>query len=274
MVTAGFTEAMGLRLIEGRAFTAEDRHGSEPVVIISEQFARQQFPERSAVNQTLYSGTGNRRVVGVVADVRPAELGAAAKPDAYLPLSQDSDVLQWFSSITVIARGADPAALAATLRPIILSLDAQSPPYNVRTLDEDVSRVVAGPRFSATVLGMFAVVAFLMACVGVYGVTAYAAGLRTREVGIRLAVGATRMQVVMLMLKDGAIIVVIGLAAGITAAVFLTRTLTGLLHEVTPADPLTLVGVAGVLAVAGMVATFVPARRATAIDPVRALRED
>ena len=273
MVTDGFLDAMGVRLIAGRTFTAADTKGA-PVVVISEQFAKQQFPATSAVGQVLYSGTGNRRVIGVVSEVRPAELGADPKPDAYLPLAQHSDVLQWFGTITVIARGPRPASLAAALRPIVLSLDPQSPPYNVRALDRDVARVVAGPRFSATVLGVFAGVAFLMACVGVYGVMSYAAGLRTREVGIRVAVGASRGEVVLLMLRDSARVVMAGLAAGLVAAVLLTRTLTGLLHEVTPADPITLAIVAGLLGTAGLLASFVPARRAASIDPLQALREE
>jgi putative ABC transport system permease protein len=213
-------------------------------------------------------------VIGVVSDVRPAELGADPKPDAYVPLVQAPDVLQWFGTVTVVARGARPASLAAALRPIILSLDPQSPPYNVRVLEQDVARVVAGPRFSATVLGLFAGVAFLMACVGVYGVMSYAAGLRTREVGIRVAIGATRAEVVLLMLRDSTRVVMAGLAAGLVAALLLTRTLTGLLHDVTPADPLTLVLVAGLLGLAGMLAAFVPARRAASVDPLQALRAE
>ena len=274
MVSEGFIEAMGLRLREGRSFTSDDRADAEPVVVISEQFAKQQFPTRSAVNQILYSGSGNRRVVGVVADVRPADLGAALQPDAYLPIWQNPDVLQWFSSVTVMANGPDSAAIVAALRPAVLSLDSQSPPYNIRTLESDVSKVVAGPRFSATVLGLFAVVAFAMACVGVYGVMSYAAGLRTREIGIRLAVGATRGQVLRLMLKDGARVVVVGLACGLAAAFVLSRTLTGLLHDVTPADPLTLTAVASLLALSGLFASFLPARRATSIDPLQALRDE
>jgi putative ABC transport system permease protein len=274
MVTEGFLEAMGVRLLEGRTFLASDRAGSEPVVVISKRWAEQQFPGRSAVGQTLYSGTGNRVVVGVVADVRPAELGVDTKPDAYLPLSQNPDVLQWFSTITLITRGANPDAIGAALRPVILALDPQSPPYNVRTLDADVARVVAAPRFSATVLALFAGVAFLMACVGVYGVMAFASGQRTREIGIRLAVGATRAQILRLILKDGSLVVLVGLAGGLGAALILTRTLTGLLHEVTPADPATLMGVASLLAMAGIVATLIPALRATRIDPLKTLKEE
>ena len=274
MISEGFIEAMGLRLTEGRTFTTADRSGAEPVIVISEQFAKQQFPAASAVNQTLYSPSGNKRVVGVVTDVRPAELGAAPKPDAYLPIWQNSGVLQWFSSVTVVARTTDGAGVMNALRPAILSLDPQSPPFNVRMLDADVSKVVAGPRFSATVLGLFAGVAFLMACVGVYGVMAYVAGLRTREIGIRLAVGATRTQVVSLMLKQSAGVVGIGLVLGLATAMLLTRTLTGLLHEVKPADPMTLGAVAALLAAAGLAASYLPARRATRIDPLKALREE
>jgi putative ABC transport system permease protein len=274
MISEGFIEAMGLRLAAGRTFTAADRAGAEPVIVISEEFAKQQFPSGSAVDQILYSRSGNKRVVGVVADVRPAALGAAPKPDAYLPIWQNSDVLQWFSSVTVIARAEDTAGVTNALRPAVLSLDSQSPPYNIRVLEADVSKVVAGPRFSATVLGMFAGVALLMACVGVYGVMAYVAGLRTREVGIRLAVGATRAQVVSLMLKDSAVVVGLGLALGLAAAMLLTSTLTGLLHEVRPADPATLAAVTALLAAAGFTASYLPARRATRLDPLKALRED
>ena len=274
MISEGFIEAMGLRLLEGRTFRTADRAGTEPVIVISEQFARQQFPAASAINQILYSRSGNQRVIGVVADVRPAELGAAPKPDAYLPIWQNSDVLQWFSSVTVITRTADHAGIMNALRPAILSLDPQSPPFNVRSLDADVSKVVAGPRFSATVLGMFAGVAFLMACVGVYGVMAYIARLRTREIGIRLAVGATRAQVVSLMLKQSAVVVGLGLVLGFVAAMLVTRTLTGLLHEVRPADPVTLATVAALLAAAGFVASYLPAHRTTRIDPLKALREE
>jgi predicted permease len=274
MVTDGFLDAMGVRLIAGRTFAAGDTSGAEPVIVISELFARQQFPGASPVGRLLYSGTGNRRVIGVVSEVRPAELGADPQPDGYIPLAQAPDVLQWFGTVTVIARSARPANLAATLRPIVLSLDPDSPPYNVRALDQDLARVVAGPRFSATVLALFAAVAFLMACVGVYGVMSYAAGLRTREVGIRVAIGATRAEVVLLMVKDSARVIVAGLAAGLIATLLLTRTLTGLLHEVTPVDPATLAVVVVLLGIAGMLASFVPARRASSVDPLRALREE
>ncbi|HEX7779788.1 MAG TPA: ABC transporter permease, partial [Vicinamibacterales bacterium] len=173
MVTEGFIEAMGLRVIAGRTFRPTDTEGAEPVMVISQSLARQEFAGRNPVGELLYSGTGNRRVVGVVADVRPAAAGAEIKPSALLPLRQNADVLQWFSSVTVMARGANPRGLAAGVRALVLSLDPEMPPFNVRRLDEDVSRLVAGPRFSAFVLSVFAAIAFVMAAIGVYGMMAY-----------------------------------------------------------------------------------------------------
>jgi putative ABC transport system permease protein len=149
----------------------------------------------------------------------------------------------------------------------------QSPPYNVRTLEADISRVVAAPRFAATVIGLFAAAALVMAFVGVYGVMTFAAGRRTHEIGVRLAMGATRAHVIALMLRDGVVVVAAGLALGGGAALLFARTLTGVLHEVTPVDPPTLIGMAAVLAAAALAASLLPACRATRIDPLQVLRE-
>jgi hypothetical protein len=265
---------MGLKLVAGRSIARGDRAGSELVIVISEVFARQQFPRGHAVGQVLFSPSGDRRVIGVVADVRTAQLGAPANVDVYLPLRQNFNVLGWFSNVTVLARGRDASALTAELRPIILGLDPQSPPFNARPLHADADAVVAGPRFSAAVLSMFGFVAFAMACLGVYGVMAYATRLRTREIGVRVAVGATRGEILALMMKHGAGIVAIGITAGLVGAVGLARVLTGLLHEVTPADTATLVTVALLLGLSGLAATLIPSLRATRIDALKALRED
>ncbi|HUL71761.1 MAG TPA: ABC transporter permease [Vicinamibacterales bacterium] len=274
MVSDGFIEAAGLHLLTGRTILASDGPGAEPVVVISEELARRQFPNRGAVGNLLYSGTGNRRVVGVVSDVRPAAPGADPGPTAYLPLRQNTEVLQWYGSPTIVVRGSDASSFAAPARALVLSLDSQMPPFNVRSLDEEVSQLVAGPRFSAALLAVFALVALIMAAVGVYGVMAYGAGLRTREVGVRVALGATRAQVLRLMLRDGLVVVSVGLVAGLIAALWLARTLTGMLHEVTPADPIALVSVAVILATVGMMAALVPARRATRVSALDALRSE
>lgn len=274
MVTEGFIEAMGMRLIAGRTFRATDSAGAEDVMVITQSLARQEFAGRSAVGELLYSGTGNRRVIGVVADVRPTAPGAEIKPAAFLALRQNPDILEWFGSATVIARGQNPDRFASGMRALVLSLDPEMPPFNQRPLEQDVSRLVAGPRFSAAILSVFAVVGCVMAGIGVYGVMAYSTGLRVREIGVRLALGATPAQVGRLLLTDGAIVVGAGLVIGLLAAVWLAQSLTGLLHEVTPADPGVLAVVAVVLSSAGLVAVVLPVRRATRVSALEALRQD
>jgi putative ABC transport system permease protein len=214
-------------------------------------------------------------VVGVVGNVKPASApGAEDGPSAYLPFRQDRGSYQWFAGVTLVVRGGDPDALAASLRALILSLDADLPPFNVRTLDAEIGRQTAGPRFSASVLAAFALVALALATVGVYGVMAYAASERTREIGVRVALGATRRQVLWLVLRDGVVVLSLGLVVGLGAVIALSRTLTGLLYEVQPADPAALGTVALVLSAAGLLAAYLPARRATRLNAVDVLRHE
>lgn len=275
MATEGFFEAMGIPLLAGRGFEAGDAEGAEPVMVISEELARVHFAGRNPVGQMLYSGTGHRRVIGVVGTVRPATSAALQyNPSAYLPLRQALDVFRQFATMSIVVRGEDLDARARDLRTIVRSLDPELALFNVRRLDAEAAGLVAGPRFSATVLGVFAVVALVMAAVGVYGVMAYSAGRRTREIGVRVALGATRAQILRLILRDGLLIVAVGLVSGLLASVWLTRTLTGLLYEVTPADPVALVSVAVVLSAIGLAAIYLPARRATRMSALTALREE
>jgi putative ABC transport system permease protein len=274
MATDGFVEAMGIPLLAGRTFRPQDDAGGEQVMVISASLAKVHFPSGDAVGRLLYSRTGTRRVIGVVGDVRPAAAEVEAVPAAYLPIGQDDSVFRWYSGINVVVRGSDPASLAPVLRTLILSMDPEMPPYNVRTLDAEVSELVAGPRFSALVLAIFAVVAMVLAAVGISGVIAYCAGERTREIGVRIALGATRAQVLRLMLRDGVVVVAVGVLAGSVAAIWLAQALTGMLYDVRPADPITLVSVAAILSAAGLLAAYIPARRATRGSPLDALRTD
>jgi predicted permease len=270
----GFMEAIGLRLIAGRTFSVEDRDGEEQVVVISERLAREQFGARSPVGEVLYSGSGPYRVIGVVKEVRPAAQAAESQGAAYLPFRQDAGVFQWFATATVVARSDDPRATAAAVRSVVLSMDAEMPTFNVRLLSDEVARLVAAPRFSAAAIGVFAFAAFVLASLGVYGVMAYTAGLRTREIGVRMAFGATRGGVVRLILRDGLAVVGAGLLGGSVAAIWLAQGLTGLLHEVTPADPVSLTIVAVLLMVVGLLAAYIPARRATRVSVTAALRNE
>jgi predicted permease len=273
-VSEGFFEAMGIPLRNGRSFRATDTSGAEAVMVISERLARVHFGEANPVGRLLYSGSGTRRVIGVVGDVLRAEPGVAPGPSAYLPLRQDLGVFRWFGTLSVIIRGDEARTLAPTVRALVLSLDPEMPPFNVRTLDQEVSRLVAGPRFSASALAAFSVTALILAAVGLYGVVAYAAGQRTRELGVRLALGATRRQVMWLVMREGVTVIGAGLAVGVMAAIWLARTLTGLLHNVQPADPIALSVVAMLLAVVGLIAVYVPAHRATRLNTLDALRAD
>ena len=272
-VSEGFFEAMGVPIRAGRTFRREDASGSEPAIILSERLARQHFSERNAVGQLLYSGHETYRVVGVVGDVRPAAPGADIAPAAYLPFRQDAGIFQWFATVTVVVRADDLDATATTLRALILSLDPEMPPYHVRTLDAEVSRLVAAPRFSAALLALFGGVALVLAAVGIYGVMSYSAQQRTRELGVRTALGATRGQLMRLVIHDGVRIIGVGLLVGLPASVMLSRALTGLLYEVTPADPIAIGVVAALLSGVSLLAAYVPARRATRLNAIEALRE-
>ena len=274
MVTEGFVEAMGLRVVAGRAFRGDDGPGAEPVVVISERLSRQRFPDGGAVGRLLYSRTGDRRVIGVVADVRPLAPGAEPEPSAYLPLWQNTDVLEWFASMHIVVRGRDALSLAPALRSIVLRLDPGVPPYNVRLLDDDVARVVAGPRFTATLLALFAAVALVLAAIAIYGVMAYAARLRTREIGVRIALGATRAQALRLIARDGVLAIGAGVLCGLLATVWLARSLAGALPDVAALDPLALGVVSLLLVAVALAAAFVPARRAAWSPPVDAIRAE
>jgi predicted permease len=269
----GFFEAMGIPIIAGRAFRADDRDGAEPVVVVSERLAALQFPDRSPVGEVLYSGDGTYRVVGVAGDVRPAAQNVEIAGAAYLPLRQDEDIFRWFATVTVVLRSRDPEAAAAVVRQLILSLDAEMPPFNVRRLSREVAGLVAGPRFSASLLAVFGLAALVLAAVGVYGVGAYTARMRTREIAVRVALGATPGAVLRLMFRDGMAVVAAGLGAGAVGAVWASRALTGLLHDVPPADPVALAGVTVLLSSVGLLAAYLPARRAIRISPVEALRD-
>jgi predicted permease len=274
-ISAGFIEAIGIPLRSGRTFRAGDTAGAEPVILISDRLARLHFGDADPVGRLLYSGGGRaRRVIGVVGDVRPASRQGEPAAAAYVPIRQDIGIFEWFGTLSVVVRTERASALAPILRSMVLSLDREMPPFNVRTLDQEISRFVSGPRFSASALIAFAIVALVLAAVGLYGVVSYVAQQRTRELAVRTALGATRGQVWWLVLRDGVSVICVGLAAGMVAAVWLAQSITGMLHDVQPVDPLSLVLVAGLLLLVGLAAVSIPARRAARISAVEALRSE
>ena len=243
-------------------------------MIINERLARVHFGEADPVGRLLFSGSGTRRVIGVVDDVRPAARGTEPGPSAFLPMRQDEDIFRWFGTLNVVIRTSRPERAIANVRGVVLALDAEMPPFNVRTLEQDVARLVAGPRFSATALVAFGAIALVLAAVGLFGVVSYVSLQRTRELAVRIALGATRGRVLWLAMRDGVLIVCSGLALGLLAAWWLAQTLAGLLYTIDPVDGVSMAAVAGLLAMIGLLAVLVPALKATRVSVLDALRAD
>ena len=273
-VSPGYFEAVGTRLIAGRAFTPADRDSTELVAIIDETVARRYWPDRSAVGERI--GTGDREnprwrtVVGVVASVRHQNLAKPPDHYVYYPLAQSNT---WTLDLVVRSSTADPG-LGEAVRREVSSIDPDLPFYDVHTLEEAVSRSVGTRRFTQLMLTGFAACALLLAAIGVYGLMTRAVTARIREFGVRLALGARPGQIEALVLRQGIRLVLIGTALGVVGAFGATRLLRALLFEVNPADPVTFAVAALVLGAVALAACWVPARRATGADPLEALRAE
>jgi putative ABC transport system permease protein len=261
---------MGIPLRRGRFFEPSDLTGTRRVAIINEMLARDCFPNEDPIGRQLRYGKDTYEIVGVVGDVRMRRLNRNIPGMVYRSISDDS----WRNAVLIVRTAGEPSAFAESVRKAILELDPEQPVANVRTLEEVVALSVGDRRLTALLLGMFAVAALALAAVGLYGVVSYAVVQRTREIGIRVALGANRRDVVLLMLGQGMILVVIGLVLGLAGAFGLTPLLRNLLYEVKPADPLSFVAVSLVLLLVALIASWLPARRAARVDPMIALRAE
>ncbi|HKG92444.1 MAG TPA: ABC transporter permease [Gemmatimonadaceae bacterium] len=273
VVTPGYFEAAGMQIRQGRPITDADRADAAPVVVVNEALARKHWPGESAVGKRITIGFDervSREVVGVVGDVKLISLDAETTPAVYFPLEQ---VPYPFLSIVVRTQGA-PAAQAPALRGALRETDPALAFDELRTLDDVFAASLATRRFSMVVLGFFAALAMLLAMVGLYGVISYAVAQRTREIGVRMALGARPEDVARMVLGESALVVGAGLAAGVVGALLLTRLLRSQLYAVSAADPSVYAAVALSLAAVAMVAAYIPARRATKVDPMVALREE
>ena len=272
-VSPDYFKAMGIRVLKGRTFTEADNQQGALVVIISEWFARRYWPNEDPIGKRLSVGinkSGPGEIVGVVADVKQLELAESVRPAMYTPFPQTP----WpFMSIVIRTPG-DPAALTGSLRAVMVKLDPDQPVGKVKTVTEYVANSVATPRFTATLIGSFATLALLLAGFGLFSVMAYSVAQRRREIGIRMALGAqaadVRSLVVSQALRLGGIGVVIGLAGALAAA----RVIATLLFGVSPSDPITLASVCALLLAVLAAAAYLPARRATRVDPMIALRTE
>jgi predicted permease len=275
-VSATYFAAARIPLRKGRALRDADAEGAPRVVVLNEAAARRFFPNEDPLGRRVGLGDGDdparwRTVVGVVGDVRHRALDQAAAPAAFAPYRQDRE--SWNMMSFVLRTSVDPRTLAPAVGPLVRGVDPEQPVSNVRTMDEVRDAAVLRPRFLATVLAAFAGSAVLLAAIGIYGLMAYTTAQRTQELGVRMALGASRRAVLGLVLAEGARLAVAGVALGLAAALALSRVLAGLLFAVRATDPLTLAAVSLVVAAVAALAAWLPARRAAGVDPARALRE-
>jgi predicted permease len=277
-VSPGYFATMGVTLLRGRDFTDDDTLLKPIVCIVNETLVRSFFPGVDPLGKRIRLGDGTPdeannpfgTIIGVARDVRGSRLQIQPKPEAYFPLEQDN----YNTTLTLVVRGnaAVETALQRSIRLEVKSLDAALPVANYRTMERVVADAVARPRFSTVLFVLFAVTALLLTVVGLYGVVAYAASQRIREIGIRIALGAQARQVLLLVIRQGMLPGLIGLVLGIAGAFALTRLLTNQLYETKANDPLTYCTVAVVLVLVTLFACWLPARRAAGLDPLVALR--
>jgi putative ABC transport system permease protein len=273
-VSDDFFRAMGIPLKSGRVFTNEDRADTTPVVVINETMARRFWPGQNAVGKRIRWGgwnpPGGLTIAGVVADVKFSSLEAESPPTIYMPVFQIPRIRR--DAIFIARATADPASLAAVLRREIAAVDAELPVYDVRTMNQVIAESVAQRRFTMGLLAIFAFAALGLAVLGLYGVLSYAVTQRTREIGLRMALGGRRLDVLRLVVGQGMKMAMIGAGAGLIASLPLTRLIKGLLFGVSATDPLTFISIVLLLLFVAALACWIPARRATKVDPIVALR--
>jgi putative ABC transport system permease protein len=277
--SGGYFRALGIPLLKGRAFDDRDTADSPGALIISETLARSLWPNEDAIGKRINIGLPGetwREVVGVVGDVKQSELGAPPAPALYQPVQQISERLHWLLGETtfVIRTATEPHSFVASLRSELQAVDRELPLYNVATMEQIVSKSVADPRFYTLLLGSFSGLALILAAAGIYSVISYSVTQRMREIGIRLALGAQPGAILRLVVSQGMALTLAGLALGLGGAFALTRVLSEFLYQVSVTDPATFALLSLSLAAVALLACWIPARRATKVDPLVALRRE
>jgi putative ABC transport system permease protein len=275
IIESQYFHTMGVRLLQGRTFTPEDEEGGLPVAILNQSLAREIFHGENPLGRRIRPQIGFaanqippiREIVGVVSDVKCD--GMTECPEVYAPQTPKD----FFGETTVVVRTTTtPNSIVSTVRSLVSAMDKQLPIRDVKTLDEYVSGSIAAQRFDALLLAAFAALAFLLTAVGLYGVLAYSVAQRSREIGIRMALGADRRSIALMVLRRGGALALTGIAIGLVVSFFAVRFIRALLYDIEPADPVTFVAVPLLLFAVAWFASYVPARRATRVDPMVALR--
>ena len=274
-VSPSHFRALEIPLLSGRNFTDSDDDKGQQVVIVDEAFAQQYWPGDTPVGKRIKPGAYQStqpwlNIIGVVGNVKSDSLESQEVPHIYLTTFQAPS----YSSVIYARTARDPGTIGDAIRREVQAVDPDVPVYAVRSMEEVVARSMAERRFALEILGVFAVIALLLASIGIYGVMAYTFSQRTHEIGIRIALGAQRSHILRMALGEGMILVALGLAAGLLGALLLTQFLRSMLYAVKPTDPITFIAIATLLTSVALLACFIPARRATRVDPLVALREE
>jgi len=281
MVSPDYFRTMKIPLIRGRDFTKQDEAQAAGVVIINQAFQRRYFPDEDPVGKRITLGGYDDQlgeIVGVVGDVRHWWAGTEAEPEMYWAYSQawlarSPTLSRLRRSLTLALRtDGDPQSLIRDVRREVIALDKALPVSGVRTMEERMGASLAGKRFNTLLLSLFAALALILAVVGLYGVISYTVAERTRDIGVRMALGAQTGDVLRLVIGRGMTLTLAGVGIGLLASFALTRLMKDMLFEVGPTDPLTFVAIAVLLTAAALTACYIPARRATKVDPMVALR--
>ena len=280
----------GITVRGGRPFGVEDQGNSQPVAIINETLARQFCPSENPIGKTIWMGVpenllsaeaqlpenrpSRRTIVGVVGDVKGGSLNQPSSAQVYVPLTQHRREGWSNSLLLAVQSSVPPETLTSAIKDQIRGLDPDQPVSSVRTLDDLLGRTLSEARFSLMLFSLFAVLGLVLAAIGIYGVMATTVSQRTHEMGLRMALGAQKRDVLRLIIGHGMISVFIGVGVGLAFAFGLTRLMSSLLFEVSPTDPATLVVITLLLAVVALLACYLPARRAARVDPMVALRNE
>jgi putative ABC transport system permease protein len=274
-ITPTYFEALQVPLLAGRTFNERDNASAPKVVIVNRKVAVKHFgSETAAIGKRLTIWRDEnfpREIVGVVGETKPGALEGESAAQIYTPHSQDGS---WGFMTLAIRTTADPAAMTSTLRREVLGLDKDLPIFNVKTMEDVVAQSIGSRRLSTMLLSVFAGVALLLAAIGIYGVMAYTVTQRTQEIGIRIALGAQVGNVLGMIVRQGMALALVGITVGLVAALGLTRVIANLLFGVSATDPIVFVVIPLLLAFVALLACWLPARRATLVDPIEALRTE
>ena len=281
ITTPGYQKAMGIPLLQGRFFEERDTLTSAPVMVIDENMAKEYFPGETPLGQHISLPAGEDKaidfqVVGVLGHVKQENLdtagGSAVGPQMYISINQVPDEFIFPGNTVVVRTGAEPLSYLGAIRSALTSIGGNATLSDEKTMEQHRGNLIADRRFTLILVGVFAALALILASIGIYGVISYSVAQRTREIGIRMALGASQRQVLQMVVGGGARLAVIGIAIGAAGALGLTQFIRSFLYGVSPSDPLTFAGISLILASVALLASYVPARRAMKVDPNTALR--